>query len=202
MSLFGYQDPNDLGRYVKRCEMAFTLAGHSDADEIFKLTVASFTEASLQKLRELGLTVGEFSASELERVLNPGTAKTLEEELAEPQRAEESVQFYVKRLKRLLPLFGDEAPSPEAFLAVFTSGLHENLRETVRETVLQQVKRLPLRNLKETIEQLEETLKVIMDSTRDRSSLKPRNTCHACRQKKAQVFNLDELLDAAAEVSD
>ena len=184
-------DQSDLGKYVKVCKMALILEGYNEDKEIFKMICETFTQESNNKLKDLGLEEGEFTMYDLESVLNKSLEITLEEELEIPQKLNETVNFYLKRLKSLLPQFGDEAPSVEEFLVIFEKGLHPNLKETVRNTICEQMKRISRKNLKELIEQLDSALKVIAESTMDRI-LKPRNTCHYCKE----IFDLDGLKEA------
>lgn len=194
-------DQNDLQKYVKVTKMVLILEGYKEDKEIFKKIYSTLTEESKKKLKDLGLEEGEFNLYDLESVLNKEPEITLEQELEIPQRANEAVNFYLKRLKNLLPLFGDEAPSVEEFLVIFEKGLHPNLKETVRKTILEQMKRVSRKNLKELIEQLDSTLKVIADSSKDKI-LKPRNTCHCCREKDSKAFDLDGLEEAFDEFTD
>lgn len=191
-------DQNDLGRYVKLCKMALTLGGYTEDREIFKIICESFTEESKNKLKSFGLEEGEFTMYDLETAFIKPTEITLEEELLIPQKAQETVQAYLKRLKSLLPQFGDEAPSVEEFLEIIEKGLHPNLKETVRTTILEQMKRLSRKSLKEMIEQLEGALKVIAESSKDRI-LKPRNTCYHCKERESKAFDLDGLEEAFDE---
>lgn len=193
-------DQSDLGMYVKVCKMALNLEGYTEDREIFKIICDSFTEESRKKLKSLGLEEGEFTMYDLENVLVPNkTAEiTLEEELLIPQKAQENVQAYLKRLKSLLPQFGCEAPSVEEFMEIIEKGLHPNLKESVRNTILEQMKRLSRKSLKEMIEQLEGALKVIAESSKDRI-LKPRNTCSHCRERDSKAFDLDGLEEAFDE---
>ena len=188
-------DQNDLEKYVKLSKMALNLAGLEDK-EIFEKICESFTEKSKQKLKELGLVEGEYTLWDLEASLDSFTdlSLTLEEELKIPQKSEETAQFYLKRLKSLLPQFGEDAPSVEEFLKIYGEGLHPNLRESSRTVILEQMKRLSRVNLKSTIEQLDSALKVISDSSKERI-LKPRNTCYFCNTRQSNAFDLDTIDD-------
>lgn len=194
-------DQNDLRKYVKVTKMALILEGYKEDEKIFNHIYSTFTEESKKKLKDFGLEEGEFNLYDLEGVLNKEPEITLEQELEIPQKSNESVNFYLKRLKSLLPQFGDEAPSVEEFLVIFEKGLHPNLKEAVRKTILEQMKRVSRKNLKELIEQLDSALKVIADSSKDRI-LRPRNTCHCCKEKDSKAFDLDGLEEAFDEFTD
>lgn len=185
-------DQNDLGKYIKVCKMALNLEGYTDDKEILKMICETFTQESKNKLKDLGLEEGEFTMYDLESVLNKSPEITLEEKLKIPQKSNETVNFYLKWLKSLLPQFGDEAPSVEEFLVIFEKGLHPNLKETIRNMICEQMKRVSRKNLKELIEQLDSALKVIADSSKNKI-LKPRNTCHCCKEKSTKVFDLEGL---------
>lgn len=188
-------DQNDLQKYVKVCKMALNLEGYEDEEEILKMICSSFTEESNKKLKDLGLEEGAFDLYDLECSLTKSSEITLEEELKIPQKSNETVNFYLKRLKSLLRQFGEEAPGVEDFLVIFENGLHPNLKGSVRKTILEQMKRVSRKNLKELIEQLESVLKVIADSSKEKI-LKPRKTCHYCREKDSKSFDLDGLEEA------
>ena len=192
---------SDLAKYVKVCKMALILEGYTEDKEIFKMICESFTEESKNKLKALGLVEGEFTFYDLESVFNKTPEITFEEELRISQKAHETVQVYLKRLKSLLPQFGEETPSVEEFLIIIENGLHPNLKETVRNTILEQMKRVSRKNLKEMIEQFDGALKVIANSSKDKI-LKPRNTCFLCVEKNNKAFDLDGLEEAFDEFTD
>ena len=181
--------------------MALRLAGYEEK-EIFEMISESFNEKSREKLVKLGFKLEEMNFYELDRAFDKGTSEiTLKEQISMPQKSNESVQIYLKRLKKVLPGFGDELPSSEEFLDIFKNGLHPNLRESNKVTLLEQMKRLPLRNLKETIEQLESVLKVISESCKDRS-FKPLNTCAYCKERlTGKPVDLDDI-DEVGDFSD
>ena len=187
-------DQKDLKKYVKICKMTLNLSGTQDDKEIFSLICDSFSEESRMKLKELGLAEGEYNLYDLEEVLNHRSPElTLQEDFSEPQRSEETVQNYLKRLKGLLPQMGDEAPSVEDFLVIFERGLHPNLREPTKLVIIDQMKRLSRKSLKETIEQLDGALKVISDSSKDKI-MKPKNTCYCCKSKSIKdPFDLEDI---------
>lgn len=194
-------DQKDLKKYVKLCKMTLNLSGIKEDKEIFIKINDSFTAESRIKLNGLGLIEGEYNLYDLEEGLNRRCPElTLEEEFAEPQKAHETVRQYLKRLTLLLPQMGDEAPSADEFLVIFEKGIHPNIKETVKTTITDQMKRLSRRSLKETMEQLDSTLKVIMDSSKDKI-LKPKNTCRCCNEKKMKdPFDLDEVEEACDDL--
>lgn len=192
-------DQGNLERFVKMSKTAFKLSGIDDEREILKIILDSFNEKSKELIKEKGLIEGEFTLYDLEDALDSSPKLTLEEEFKITQKANESVQFFLKRLKNLLPQFGDDAPSVEEFLVAFEKGLHPKLKESVKTTILDQVKRISRRSLKEFIEQLEGALKVISESSRDRI-IKPRFTCSHCLKKSSNPFELEGLEDACDDI--
>ena len=193
-------DQKDLKKYVKLSKMTLILSGIEDEKEIFKRINDNFSEESRLKLKELGLIEGEYNLYDLEEVLNRRKELTLEEEFTVPQKAEESVQRYLKRLKGLLPQMGEDAPSVEEFLSIFEKGIHPNVRESTRNLIVEQMKRLSRKSLKETFDQMDGALKVIADSSKDRI-LKPRNTCFCCKIKHLNCpFDLEEVEEACDDL--
>lgn len=182
-------------------KVALKLAGMEDEKEILKIILGSLNEKSREILHRKGLVDGEFTFYDLEEALDTNPKLTLEQEMAVPQKANESVIAYLKRLKSLLPQFGDDAPGVEEFLQIFEKGLHPKMKESVKVTILEQMKRLSRRNLKELIGQLDGALKVISESSRDRI-LKPRFTCSHCVEKKSDPFELEGLEDACDDLAD
>ena len=125
-------DQKDLKKYVKLNKIILSLSGIQEDEEILKRISESFSEESREKLRGFGLIEGEYNLDQLEEVLlgNGGNKIKVEEEFLIPQKSEETVQQYLKRLKELLPQMGEEAPSIEEFLEIFSKGIHPNLKET------------------------------------------------------------------------
>lgn len=193
-------DQGNLERFVKTSKTALKLSGIENDKEIFKIILGSFTEKSREFIKAKGLVEGEFAFYDLEEALDTSIKMTLEEELAVPQKAYESVGVYLKRMKSLLPQFGEDAPSVGEFQVIFEKGIHSQLKESVKTTILDQMKRLSRRNLKEFIEQLDGALKVITESSRDRI-LKPQFTCFI-HPKSTNPFELDGLEDACDDLTD
>lgn len=194
-------DQKDLKKYVNLSKMSLTLSGIQEDKDIFKRIFDSFTEESHKKLTELGLAKNEYNLYELEEVLfGSGNELTLEEEFSLPQRTEESVQYFLKRLKGLLPQMGQDAPSVEEFLVIFTKGLHPNLKEATKTVIIEQMNRLSRKSLKETMNQLEGALKVIADSSKDRI-LRPKHTCYCCKSKILKCpFDLEDVEEACDDI--
>lgn len=192
---------DDLATYVNLSQMALNLAGFKDEKDILKQILDSLNEESLEKVKKLGLKEGKFSLEDLQDALNPKEKElSLEEEFRIPQAAHETVQIYLKRLRALLPQFCEDFPSVEEFVKVFTEGLHPNLKESTRKILLEQIDRLSRRSLKEFIEQLDEALKIIANSSKEKV-LKPRNTCYRC-QSRHNPLDLDDLEKAIDEFTD
>lgn len=194
-------DQKDLKKYVKLSKMTLDLSGVQEDKEIFKRIRDSFSVESHEKLEGMGLIKDEYNLYELEAVLfGCGNELTLREEFSLPQRAEETAQQYLKRLRGLLPQMGEDAPSVDEFLEIFAKGFHANLKETSRNLIVEQMNRLSRKSLKETMSQLEGVLKVIADSSKDRI-LKPKNTCYGCKRKLIKCpFDLDEIEEACDDI--
>lgn len=194
-------DQKDLKKYVKLCKFALNLSGIQDDKEIFNRIRDSFNEESHEKLNGLGLLKDKYNLYELEGVLfGFGNEMTLEEEFSLPQRAEETSQQYLKRLRGLLPQMGEDAPSVEEFLKIFAKGCHANLKEATRNLIIDQMNRLSRKSLKETMYQLEGVLKVISDSSKERV-LKPKNTCYCCKSKLFKCpFDLEDVEEACDDI--
>lgn len=182
-------------------KFALNLSGIQDDKEIFNRIHNSFNEESHEKLNGMGLIKDEYNLFELESVLfGFGNELTLEEEFALPQRAEESVHQYLKRLRGLLPHMGEDVPSVEEFLEIFAKGIHANLKEATRNLIIDQMNRLSRKFLKETMYQLEAALKVIANSSKDRI-LKPKNTCYCCKSKHFKCpFDLEDVEKACDDI--
>lgn len=197
--MFQY-DQKDVEKYVKLCKMTLILSGIQDEKEIFKTIYDSFNEESLNKLKVLGLKEGEYNLYDLEEVFNKSSQMTLEEEFSIPQKSQETVQQYLKRLKDLLPQMGDDSPSVEEFLKTFEKGIHPSLLETTKNLIIEQMKRLPRKSLKETMEQLDAALKVIANSSKERI-LKPRKVCYCCQSKLLKApFDLEDVEEACDDL--
>lgn len=190
-------DQSDLEKFVNLSRMALNLAGFNEDEIILKMILDSLSDESRGKLNEIGLKEGEFSLNDMEAVLRTDKKEiSLEEEFSAPQAAHETVQIYLKRLKSLLPQLGDDLPTVDVFLETFVKGLHPNLKESVKATIFEQIKRISRRNLKEATEQLEEILKVIAISSKEKV-LKPRNTCYRCkfRHNPLELEDVEEAMD-------
>ena len=88
----------------------------------------------------------------------------------------------------------------DEFIEVFVKGFHPSLKQSVKFTMMDQIKRISRRNLKESIEQLEEMLKVIAKSSKE-NVLKPRNTCFHCKTKHCPL-DLEDIEEAVDDFAD
>lgn len=171
--------------------------GVQEDDAILKAILSSLSVESREKLEGEPVSLGD-----LEAALNPAKELTIEEELRQPQAANETVLRYLKRMKMLVSRLGeDEIPSVDSFIDTFVKGLHPSLKETTRNVILEQVKRVSRKSLKQTMDEMEDMLKVIADSSRD-NILKPRNTCYRCIQRTRDPFDLDTVENACDEFSE
>lgn len=179
--MFQY-DQTNVQKYVKLCKMTLIISGIQDEKEIVKTIHDSFDETSLNKLKALGLKEGEYALYDLEKALNGSCQIPIEEEFLLPQKSEETLQQYLKRLKMLLPQMGDDLPTVGEFLNIFENGIHPNLLDSTKNLIIEKIKRLPRNSLHETIEILDGALTVIANSSKERI-LKPRKTCYCCKSK-------------------